>query len=101
MADAKPVFTPLATTEVLKVSDGSPPTDATLYRQTLGTLQYFSLTRPDVSFAINKLFQFMHCPSTFHWSAVKQLLYYLTETLDYGLLLRKNSPCVCRCQLGR
>lgn len=92
MADAKAVSTPIATTEVLKLSDGSPPADPKLYRQALGSLQYLSLTRPDVSFAINKLSQFMHCPSTLHWCAVKRLLRYLVGTLDYGLLLRKNSP---------
>ncbi|KAL0318105.1 UNVERIFIED_CONTAM: Retrovirus-related Pol polyprotein from transposon RE2 [Sesamum calycinum] len=92
MADAKAVSTPIATTEVLKLSDGSPPADPKFYRQALGSLQYLSLTRPDVSFAINKLSQFMHCPSTLHWCAVKRLLRYLVGTLDYGLLLRKNSP---------
>ncbi|KAL0307928.1 UNVERIFIED_CONTAM: Retrovirus-related Pol polyprotein from transposon RE2 [Sesamum calycinum] len=86
------VSTPIATTEVLKLSDGSPPADPKFYRQALGSLQYLSLTRPDVSFAINKLSQFMHCPSTLHWCAVKRLLRYLVGTLDYGLLLRKNSP---------
>ncbi|KAL0304800.1 UNVERIFIED_CONTAM: ATP synthase subunit alpha, mitochondrial [Sesamum calycinum] len=60
MADAKAVSTPIATTEVLKLSDGSPPADPKFYRQALGSLQYLSLTRPDVSFAINKLSQFMH-----------------------------------------
>ncbi|KAF5449795.1 hypothetical protein F2P56_030207 [Juglans regia] len=92
MANAKPVSNPLATTEALKLSDGSPPTDASLYRQTLGSLQYLSLTRPDVSFAINKLSQFMHSPSTLHWSAVKRLIRYLVGTIDYGIMLRTNSP---------
>lgn len=49
MADAKAVSTPIATTE--KFSDGSPPADPKLDRQALGSLQYLSLTRPDVSFS--------------------------------------------------
>ena len=92
MAYAKPVSTPIATTEVLKLSDGSPLADAILFHQALGSLQYLSLTCSDVSFAINKLSQLMHCPSILHWSTVKQLLCYLVETIDYGLMLRKESP---------
>jgi hypothetical protein len=64
-------------TETLKLVDGSAPTDATQYRQIVGSLQYLSLTRPDVSFAVNKLSQFMHRPTTNHWNAVKRVLRYL------------------------
>ena len=55
MQDAKAVTTPLSTGESLKLCDGSPATDPTQYRQVLGSLQYLSLTRPDISFAVNKL----------------------------------------------
>ena len=55
MTDAKPLSTPLATADVLKLFNGSLSTDATLHRQALGPLQYLSLTHLDVSFAINKL----------------------------------------------
>ncbi|KAL6332494.1 hypothetical protein AAG906_008525 [Vitis piasezkii] len=46
----------------------------------LGLLTYFLgvevlITRPDITFAVNKLSQYMHCPTTLHWSFVKQLLY--------------------------
>ena len=86
MTDAKLVSTPLATADgstVLPCIDGSLPANATLYRQALGSLQCLSLTRPDVSFAINKLSQFMHCPSALHWSVVNSLLRYLVGTLNY------------------
>ncbi|GAB2272659.1 hypothetical protein Dimus_038986 [Dionaea muscipula] len=76
MTDSKPVHTPLASTTVLQLHDGSSLADATLYRQTIGSLQYLSLTRPDISFAVNKLSQFMHCPSAAHWTAVKRVLRY-------------------------
>lgn len=92
MADAEAISMPIATTEVLKLSDGSPLADPKLDYQALGFLQYLSLTRPDVSFAIKKPSQFIHCPSTLHWCAVKRLLRYLVGTLDCGILLRKNSP---------
>lgn len=29
-----------------------------------------TLTRPDISFAVNKVCQFLHAPTTIYWSAV-------------------------------
>ena len=91
MQDAKVVATPLSTGESLKLCDGSPTTDSTQYRQVLGSLQYLALTRPDISFAVNKLSQYMHQPSAIHWSAVKRILRYLKGTLNHGLFLRKTT----------
>ena len=87
MHEAKEISTPLSSSETLKLDDGSPNHDPTEYRQALGSLQYLSLTRPDISFAVNKLAQFMHRPSTNHWNAVKRVLRYLKGTSHYGLFL--------------
>ena len=70
MHEAKEVSTPVSTSESLKIDDGSPSHDPIEYRQVLGSLQYFSFTRPDISFAVNKLTQFMHRPSVTHWNAI-------------------------------
>ena len=92
MQDAKPVSTPLCHTEALRLHDGTPSTDATMYQQVIGALQYLSLTRPDISFAVNKLSQFMHLPIVTHWSAAKRLLRYLKGTFHHGLFIRRHSP---------
>ncbi|KAH9715895.1 hypothetical protein KPL71_021241 [Citrus sinensis] len=60
LAGAKEVTTPLSTSQPLCLNDGSPLSDATQYRQVIGRLQYLALTRPDISFTVNKLAQFMH-----------------------------------------
>jgi hypothetical protein len=50
-----------------------------------------SLTRPDISFTVNKLSQFMHKPTVIHWQSVKQLLRYLKQTLQFGLHIYRSS----------
>ena len=66
MQDAKVVSTPLSTYMPLTLIDCIAPVDHTLYRRVIGTLQYLSFTCLDISFAINKLSQFMHKPSMTH-----------------------------------
>ncbi|KAK1572541.1 hypothetical protein Q3G72_034297 [Acer saccharum] len=60
--------------------------------EVIGALQYLSFTRPDIAFAVNKLTQFMHRPTTGHWSLAKRLLCYLRGTAGHGLLVCRNSP---------
>jgi hypothetical protein len=74
MHGAKAVITPLSNTTVLKLFDGTSSVDSTKYRSIIGALQYLSLTRPDISFAVNKLSQFIHKPTITHLTAVKRLL---------------------------
>jgi len=84
MEGAKP-----AHTAILTLHDGTAATDSTHYRKIIGGLQYLNLTRPDLSFAINKLSQFMHKPTTLHLQHLKRLLRYLKSTINFGIMLRK------------
>jgi hypothetical protein len=51
--------------------------DATKYRSIIGGLQYFAYTRPDISYAVNRVCQFLQTPRDTHWSAIKRILRYL------------------------
>jgi hypothetical protein len=68
MRNCKPVDTPLSTSEKLSLIDGDPlgADDSTNYRGMVGALQYLTLTRPDLCFAVNKVCQFLHDPTTVH-----------------------------------
>ncbi|XP_020685066.1 uncharacterized protein LOC110101490 [Dendrobium catenatum] len=85
MDDCKPVLTSLPTT-FTKVSSPDPPYDRPEhYRQLTGALQYLTLTRPDLSFAVNFLCQHMHCPLQSHYLLLKCVLRYIQGTLSLGL----------------
>lgn len=91
MLNAKPVDTPLPSQPKLTLHSGSLLPDPHEYRRLVGSLQYLSLTRPDISYAVNRLSQFMHKPTTEHWQAVKRVLRYLSGTLNHGIFLRKQA----------
>ncbi|MCI16004.1 retrovirus-related pol polyprotein from transposon TNT 1-94, partial [Trifolium medium] len=64
--------------------------DPSLYRSTIGALQYATLTRPDIAYSVNKVCQFMAHPLESHWKAVKRILRYLKGTISHGLLLQPS-----------
>jgi histone deacetylase 1/2 len=95
MAGAKDISTPLSTTQSLHLLDGTTSVDNIEYRRIIGSLQYLSLTHPDICFAVNKLSQFMHKPTVTHWAATKRLLRYLKQTIFHGIHIRKAAaPCL-------
>lgn len=55
MMYAKPVPTPMASTTSLTAADGDNLPDPTEYRAAVGSVQYLTLTRPDVGFTVNQL----------------------------------------------
>jgi len=65
--------------------------DATLYRSLVGGLQYLTLTRPDLSFAVNQVCQYLHAPRSSHWSVVKRILQFVHGTVAHGLLIQPSA----------
>jgi hypothetical protein len=97
MDGARDVATPLSPSVPLQLDDGSSSVDSTEYYQVIGALQYLSLTRPDISFAVNKLSQFMHHPKQTHWTTTKRLLRYLKNTIFHGVTISKTSSNTLTC----
>ena len=64
--------------------------DPTLFRALIGSLMYLVNTRPDMSFAVNTLSQFMVEPKRVHWKDAKHILRYLVGTVDYGLDYKRS-----------
>jgi hypothetical protein len=91
MIEAKLVCSPMSSTTSLTAHEGESFPDVTLFQSTIGALQYLSFTRPDISFTVNKLSQFMHKPIVIHWQSIKQLLRYLKQTLQFSLQIYHSS----------
>ncbi|GJX63889.1 ribonuclease H-like domain-containing protein [Tanacetum coccineum] len=90
MVNCNPSQTPIDTGSKLG-SDGDMVAGPTLYRSLVGSLQYLTFTRPDISYAVQQVCLYMHDPREPHFSTLKRILRYVRGTLDYGLQLFSSS----------
>ncbi|XP_041011285.1 uncharacterized mitochondrial protein AtMg00810-like [Juglans microcarpa x Juglans regia] len=82
---AKPVSTPMASGMWLTANEEALLSDPIYYQRLVDSLQYLTLTRPDISSAVNNICQFMQSPRDTHLIAVKLIFRYLKSTLNIGL----------------
>lgn len=65
----------------LTPENGDPLPNPEIYQKLVGKLIYLTLTRPDISYTVHVLSQFMHTPTCVHHQAVLKVLIYLSRTL--------------------
>ena len=88
MLNANGMPTPMVSSSKLSKVGSAAVEDPTHFRSVVGALQYATLTRPEISFSVNKVCQFLSNPLEDHWKAVKRILRYLSGTLHHGLLIQ-------------
>ncbi|XP_019051680.1 PREDICTED: uncharacterized protein LOC109113907 [Nelumbo nucifera] len=66
----KPVSTPIDPNHKLANDSGTLLADASYYRQLVGKLIYVTFTRPDISYAVQILSQYMNKPTDIHLQAI-------------------------------
>ncbi|XP_058002176.1 uncharacterized mitochondrial protein AtMg00810-like [Hevea brasiliensis] len=93
MVDCQPMPTPLVQRHDA-VTDPTPVADPTFFRGLVGSLQYLTLTRPDLSYSVNYISQFMHSPTLSHLKYVRRILRYLKGTIHFGLFFKKDTSLV-------
>ena len=65
--------------------------DPTHYRSIVGGLQYLTFIRPDISYSVNFVCQFMHAPTLAHYKLVKCILRYVCGTTHLGMRILASS----------
>lgn len=88
---AKPAKTPMDSNLRLNSSDGDLLEDPRSYRRLVGRLLYLTITRPDISFAVHSLSQFLSQPHQSHHAAALKVLRSVKNSPGQGIFLSSSS----------
>ena len=96
LLDAKPLSIPLDQHVKMYDNDksGRLIDNPLLYRSLVGKMLYLTFTRPDISYSVHLLSQYMQAPREKHLSAVFRVLRYLKCTAGLGLFFQSNNSLV-------
>lgn len=90
----KPSSVPMDPYVNLTKDTGTPLVVATPYRELIGRLLYLIITRPDITFAVHKLSQFLQFPTDVHLQAAHRILKYLKGNPGLGIFYYVD-PAIC------
>jgi hypothetical protein len=75
----------------LVATDGEPLEDPTWYHHIVGSLVYLGVTRPDISYSVHILSQFVYAPTQIHYSHLLRVLRYLYGTISRRFFFSRSS----------
>jgi hypothetical protein len=87
MTNCKIATTPADTKSKPSTEDGVLINDASAYRSLAGALQYLTLTRRDIAYAVQQVCLHMHAPRDVHQTMLKRILRYIKGTMHLGVQL--------------
>ena len=83
LMNSKSVDTPMDPNAKLLPSQGESLSDPKKYRRFVGKLNYLTVTRPDIYFAVSVMSQFLNSPCVDHLNAFTRILKYIKGCLLY------------------
>ncbi|XP_024026531.1 uncharacterized protein LOC112093074 [Morus notabilis] len=83
--------TPMDPNVKLSQDEGELLDDPSQYRRIIGKLLYLTITRPDLSYSVNKLSQFLAQPRAPHLKAVQRVLQYVKAIVGQGIFFSASS----------
>lgn len=87
----KPAKVPMDPNLKLSLESGDLLENPTSYRRLIGRLLYLAATRPDLSYAVNRLSQFLASPRKPHMHAAMRILQYVKQSPGQGLFFPRGS----------
>uniref|UniRef100_A0ACD5UZC4 Uncharacterized protein n=1 Tax=Avena sativa TaxID=4498 RepID=A0ACD5UZC4_AVESA len=97
LGDEHTIETPMELNVKLQLTDGDPLSDPTGYRHLVGSLVYLAVTRPDISYPVHILSQFVSAPTTVHYSHLLRVLRYLRGMITRRLFFPRSIPLQLQC----
>jgi len=92
LQDSPSVDTPMEVNVKYRSEEGDLLVDPTMFRQLVGSLNYLTITRPDISFAVQQVSQFLQTPRHLHLAAVRRIIRYLRGSPGRGLFFPASYP---------
>ncbi|XP_031473928.1 uncharacterized mitochondrial protein AtMg00810-like [Nymphaea colorata] len=86
----KPAETPLEVNCKLKKDEGELVENVQSFQKLVGKLIYLTVTRPDISYVVSLISQFMHSPRSSHVEAAHRILRYLKRCPGKGILMKRD-----------
>lgn len=90
MMGTRPSHFPMEQNHKLAVSSSALLPDSERYRRLVGRLIYLTITRPELSYPLHILAQFLKEPRQDHWDAALRVLRYLKQSPGQGIFLRPD-----------
>ena len=85
LEDTSSVDTPMEVNVKYRKDEGDLLDETTLYRRLVRSLIYLTTTRPDISYAVYQVSQFMFSPRHLYLAVVRRIIYYLRGSPTRGL----------------
>ena len=82
---ATSVDTPMELNVKLRKEEGDLLVDPSLFRKLVGSLVYLTITKPEISFVVQQVSQFLQTPLHLHLVVVRRIVRYVQGTSTRGL----------------